>query len=128
MKASVITVLVICRFHRFSENSHLFVLEKIIEDFRKISDINAKEGSTLVFRENKSMHISVKISEQRSIVLKIEPGDTTEDIMKKIEEEEGIPVKKQLLTFRGKIFCLHFSLILLKPLMLLHTADFRRRT
>lgn len=51
-----------------------------------------------------SMDINVKISADKTISLKVQASDTVEDVKKKIEAEEKIPVDRQRLIFSGKQF------------------------
>lgn len=50
------------------------------------------------------MDINVKISADKTISLKVQASDTVEDVKKKIEAEEKIPVDRQRLIFSGKQF------------------------
>ena len=48
------------------------------------------------------MHIYVKLHTGKLLTLQVEPNDSTESVMNKIHEREGIPSDEQRLIFLGK--------------------------
>ena len=85
----------------------IFVGYELLENDKTLTDYKIQEQSTLYLalrrREGKAMKIAVNIlSAEKIINLDVESVYTMEEVKKKIEEKEGIPIDQHRLVYAGK--------------------------
>ena len=83
----------------------LFFYGKWLEDGCSLSQCNIENECTVhleVFRLPDPMKVFVKTHTQKIVVLEMEASTTIRMIKTKIEEEEGIPLDQQRVTFNGR--------------------------
>ena len=74
---------------------------ELSEDGRTLSDYNIQRGSTL-YLVLRLMPIYVKLLSGKILTLKVQHGDTIENVKVKIQDQEGIPPYQYCLTYAGK--------------------------
>lgn len=76
---------------------------QILEMGLRISDYNVPDQATLVVNlRNYEVMVFVKTLTGQTIMLTVTPRDTVAQVKAKIEQQEGIPVRKQRLIFVGE--------------------------
>lgn len=83
----------------------LLFAAKLLADKYTLADYGIVEGSTiyLLNRVKSEIKICVKTLNGRNIALDVESSELIENVMKRIEEKENIPVCKQKLIFAGQL-------------------------
>lgn len=81
------------------EQQRLFFGPKELKDGPTLRDSGIKHKDTL---QLEPMQIHIKTPEGKTVTLNVKPDDTIQDVKKKMEQKEKIPVGCQRLVFRNK--------------------------
>ena len=82
-----------------TEQQCLKFADRELEDGHTLNDFNIRNRSVLLLSV---MQIFVKTPSGKTIVLKVDPGDSVENVKMKIQEKEGIPPDEQRLVLAYK--------------------------